>query len=148
MTVRPPEGSEEPEAVDPVMLAVLSNRGRTATVLSPEEERLLDDWLAGRLSPEAGERAAALVSRNSLAAERVLEAALRRVDRARANVQNAEARAAAGLASTNDATRAALEVATAQREVATAEGRVGTAYLNLGFLMNRKLAAPATGAPS
>ena len=84
----------------------------------------------------------------ALTAERVLEAALRRVDRSRANVQNAEARAAAGLASINDATRAALEVATATREVATAEGRVGTAYLNLGFLMNRKLPAPSVGSPS
>src|SRR5215831_17326009 len=73
MTLRPTEGSEEPEAVDPVMLAVLANRGRNATVLSPEQERLLDDWVAGRLAPEAAERAAELVRRNALAAERVLE---------------------------------------------------------------------------
>jgi hypothetical protein len=73
MTVRPTEGSEEPEVVDPVMLAVLANRGRNATVLSAEQERLLDDWVAGELPPEAAERAAELVRRNSLAAERVLE---------------------------------------------------------------------------
>ncbi|MBN9164693.1 MAG: TolC family protein, partial [Myxococcales bacterium] len=48
----------------------------------------------------------------TLAAERVLEAATKRLDRAQANLQNAEARAAAGLASINDATRATLEVAT------------------------------------
>jgi hypothetical protein len=73
MTVRPPDGSEESEASDPVMLAVLSNRGRSGSLLSPEEERLLDDWVAGHLAGEAAERAAALVKRNRLAAEYVLE---------------------------------------------------------------------------
>ncbi len=83
----------------------------------------------------------------ALASERVFEAAAQRLDRARANLQNAEARAAAGLASVNDATRATLELATAAREVATAEGRVATAYLNLGFLMGRRIAPPQPGAP-
>jgi hypothetical protein len=52
---------------------VLSNRGRAATPLSPDQERLLDDWVAGRLAPADAERAAALTRQNSLAAERVLE---------------------------------------------------------------------------
>lgn len=73
MNVRPPDGSDEPEAVDQVMLAVLSNRGRDTTVMSAEQERLLDDWVAGRLAPDDAERAAALVRQNTLAAERVLE---------------------------------------------------------------------------
>ena len=73
MNARPPDGSDEPEAVDQVMLAVLSNRGRNATVLSAEQERLVDDWMAGRLAPDDAERAAALVRQNALAAERVLE---------------------------------------------------------------------------
>lgn len=73
MNVRPPDGSDEPEAVDQVMLAVLSNRGRDATLLSADQERLLDDWVAGRLAPDDAERAAALVRQNALAAERVLE---------------------------------------------------------------------------
>src|SRR5918994_3871754 len=73
MNARPPDGSDEPEAVDQVMLAVLSNRGRDATVLSAEQERLVDDWVAGRLGSDDAERAAALVRRNALAAERVLE---------------------------------------------------------------------------
>jgi hypothetical protein len=73
MNARPPDGSDEPEAVDQVMLAVLSNRGRDATVLTAEQERLVDDWMAGRLAPDDAERAAALVRRNALAAERVLE---------------------------------------------------------------------------
>lgn len=73
MNARPPDGSDEPEAVDQVMLAVLSNRGRDATVLSAEQERLLDDWVADRLAPDDAERAASLVRQNTLAAERVLD---------------------------------------------------------------------------
>jgi hypothetical protein len=73
MNARPPDGSDEPEAVDPVMLAVLSNRGRDATPLSADQERLLDDWVAGVLAPHDTERAAVLVRQNALAAERVLE---------------------------------------------------------------------------
>jgi hypothetical protein len=77
MNARPPDGSDEPEAVDQVMLAVLSNRGRDATVLSAEQERLVDDWVSGRLAPDDAERAAVLVRQNALAAERVLERRLR-----------------------------------------------------------------------
>ncbi len=73
MSAHPTEGSDGPETVDPVMSAVLSNRGRAATPLSPDQERLLDDWGAGRLAPADAERAAALTKENSLAAERVLE---------------------------------------------------------------------------
>lgn len=73
MNARPPDGSDEPEAADQVMLAVLSNRGRDTTLLSADQERLLDDWVAGRLAPDDAERAAALVRQNALAAERVLE---------------------------------------------------------------------------
>ena len=73
MNARPPDGSDEPEAVDQVMLAVLSNCGRDATLLSADQERLLDDWVAGRLASHDAERAAALVRQNALAAERVLE---------------------------------------------------------------------------
>ena len=73
MNARPPNGSDEPEAVDLVMLAVLSNRGRDATLLSADQERLVDDWVAGRLAADNAERAAALVRQNTLAAERVLE---------------------------------------------------------------------------
>ena len=73
MNDRSPHGSDEPEEADQVMLAVLSNRGRSATVLSPEDERLLDDWVAGRLAPDDAERAVALAKQNVLAAERVLE---------------------------------------------------------------------------
>jgi hypothetical protein len=73
MSAHPPDGSDEPEAVDPVMLAVLSNRGREATPLSADQEGLLDDWVAGRLAPEQAARAAALAKQNTLAAEHILE---------------------------------------------------------------------------
>lgn len=73
MSARPPEESDEPGAVDQVMLSILSNRGRDVTVLTAEQERLLDDWVAGRLAGEDAERAAALAKQNTLAAERVLE---------------------------------------------------------------------------
>ncbi len=73
MSAPPTDAGDGEAAVDPVMSAVLSNRGRAATPLSADEERLLDDWLAGRLAPADAERAAALTRQNSLAAERVLE---------------------------------------------------------------------------
>ncbi len=69
--------------------------------------------------------------------ERLLEAAKQRVLRAKANQDNARARADAGLASVNDATRADLEVASASREVAQTEGQVNRAYIQVGFLMGR-----------
>lgn len=81
-----------------------------------------------------------------LTSERVLEAATRRHERARANQQNAEVRAQAQIASTNDVTRAIVETAAAAREVAQAQGSVARAYLSLGFLVgqpvNGPLAAP------
>lgn len=74
MTARPSEGSgEQPETVDEVMLAVLSNRRRSAASLTPQQEQLLDDWVANRLAPDNAARAADLVKQNILAAERVLE---------------------------------------------------------------------------
>ena len=72
----PPDGQDPPEADDPVMLAVLANRGRESKALSPDEERLLDDWVAGRLAPDEAARAAMVVKQNTLAAERVLESRL------------------------------------------------------------------------
>jgi len=88
----------------------------------------------------ANETARAFVQ--TLTAERLLEAAKRRADRALANFENAEARAAAQLNSVNDATRAAVELASARQSVATAEGATVRAYLQLGFLMGRFVQGP------
>lgn len=74
--------------------------------------------------------------------ERVLEAATRRYERARANQQNAEVRAQAQIASTNDVTRAIIETAAAAREVAQAQGGVARAYLSLGFLVGQPVTGP------
>jgi hypothetical protein len=73
MNARAPDGQDPAEADDPVMLAVLANRGRESRALSADEERLLDDWVAGRLASDDSARAAAIVKENALAAERVLE---------------------------------------------------------------------------
>ena len=72
MSTHPTDGDRDPEAVDQV-LSILSNRGRSAVVLTPEEERLLDEWVEGQLTPDAAERAATLTRQNALAAEHVLE---------------------------------------------------------------------------
>lgn len=71
--------------------------------------------------------------------ERLLEAAKQRLARAAANAESSKARAEAGLASTNDATRASLEVASSSREVVLAIGNVERARLQLGFLLGRPL---------
>jgi outer membrane protein TolC len=74
-----------------------------------------------------------------LTAARVAEAAGRRLDRAKANLASAEARVEAQLASTNDATRAQVELATSQREVAQAQGSLAKVYTQLGFLVGRRV---------
>lgn len=77
----------------------------------------------------------------AIASERVVDAAKQRLDRSRLNLQNADARAAAGLASTNDATRARVDLATALRDVANAQGSLARAQTQLGFLMGKRLEA-------
>jgi outer membrane protein TolC len=77
-----------------------------------------------------------------LTAERVLEAAKRKLERATANLQNSEARAQAGLTSTNDATRSRIDLASSQREVAQGEGVVERAYQQLSFLLGRPVTGP------
>ena len=56
-----------------LLLAILANHNRRRTALSLDEERLLDDWLAGRLPSDRGDAALELVRGNVFAAERVLE---------------------------------------------------------------------------
>lgn len=81
-----------------------------------------------------------------LTADRVVEAATKRLDRAKENLANAQARAQAQLASTNDATRAQVELSTSYREVAQAQGSLAKAHTQLSFLVGKRidgtLAAP------
>lgn len=60
-------------AIDQAMLLALSHRPRGGAPLTVEQEVLLDDWVAGRLSPSDAGRAAELTKRNGFASERVLE---------------------------------------------------------------------------
>jgi outer membrane protein TolC len=83
-----------------------------------------------------------------LANEKVFEAAVRRLGRAKENLANAEARAAAGLSTINDATRATLDLSSAATSVAQAEGRLATSYQGLSFLLAKKVTPPAAGDPS
>jgi hypothetical protein len=65
--------SEELQSIDRALLLALSHHHRDSTPLSLEQERLLDGWIADRLSPVDADRAAELIKRNSFAAERILE---------------------------------------------------------------------------
>jgi outer membrane protein TolC len=76
----------------------------------------------------------------ALTAERLLDAALRRLERARANEQNTAARAEAGLTSTNDVTRARVETASGGRDVAQARGALARAYLDLSLAIGQPVA--------
>lgn len=75
----------------------------------------------------------------ALAQESVLEAAKRRLDRAKANLLNAQARSEAQLSGSNDATRAAIDLTASQREVVLAEASAARAYLQLGLLIGKRV---------
>ncbi len=79
---------------------------------------------------------------NVLTAEAVLKAAERSEASAKANLTDTQARVAAQLVSSNDATRAQINVASAARQVQIDRGNVQTARLDLSFL----IAAPVNGA--
>jgi len=58
------------------------------------------------------------------------------------SLEEAKARAQAGLASTNDVTRVQLEVASAEAELAEATGQAETSRLELGFLLVTSVEGP------
>jgi outer membrane protein TolC len=76
----------------------------------------------------------------ALTNEQLLTAAQQRLERANADMDDSAARAQAGLASTNDATRASVAVSTAQTQVANAQGNLQRAYLQLGYLIDKQVA--------
>lgn len=78
-----------------------------------------------------------------LSAERLREAASRRIEVAQATVSDARTRLEAGLASSNDLTRAELELATAQLALTQAQNAVLDSRLSLGYL----IAAPVGKRP-
>jgi outer membrane protein TolC len=77
----------------------------------------------------------------ALTNEQLLTAAQQRFQRAQADLDDSQARAQAGLASTNDATRASVAVSTAQTQVANAQGNLQRAVLELAYLVGK----PVTG---
>ena len=90
---------------------------------------------------------AAIVFLNTLSFEQVQLAAQRRRDFAQTNLEDVRARFEAGLVSSNDVTRAELELATAVRGVAQATGNVQAARVDLENLLKAEvdgaLAPPA-----
>ena len=70
-----------------------------------------------------------------LSAERLRDAASRRIEVAQATVSDARIRLEAGLASSNDLTRSELELATARLSLTQSESLVRTERLSLGYLI-------------
>jgi outer membrane protein TolC len=77
----------------------------------------------------------------TLGVDQVLDAAKHRFEYARQALEAARARYAAGLVSVNDVTRAELEYATAEMGITQVQGQVETTYLQLGNLLDEKIAA-------
>jgi outer membrane protein TolC len=81
-----------------------------------------------------------------LNAHQVVQAAQRLLDLAKANLADAQARAKAQLASTNDVTRAQIDVSNASREMELDKGSLEAAYVQLSFVVNAAIAPTASGA--
>ena len=103
---------------------------RGATLLTAQETTRLLGFDAG------------IAYLTALSYEQVLIAAQHRRDFAQTNLDDVRARFEAGLVSSNDVTRAELELATAVRGVAQASGDVQTARINLATLINTPVDGP------
>jgi outer membrane protein TolC len=79
-----------------------------------------------------------------LDATAVLQAAQNQLDTAKANLVDAQARADAGLTSSNDVTRARVDMASSSREVEIGQGNVDTSVIELALVVNAPVAAPFT----
>jgi len=77
----------------------------------------------------------------TLQEQQVFQAAEQRLAFARQSHADAQARAKAGLASTNDVTRAEVEVATAEVELTSARNLAQTSLLELGYLLVQPVGA-------
>lgn len=101
---------------------------------------------ATRLSADESKRVLAFDAADAfivtLSLEQVLRAARQRREFARTSLEDSRARFEAGLVSSNDVTRAELEMATAERGLAQATGTVQNAYVLLENLLNTPVAGP------
>jgi outer membrane protein TolC len=80
----------------------------------------------------------------ALSADAVLTAANTRLTTAQANLNDTQERVDARMVSTNDATRAQIDLANAQREVESDKGIVQVAYVALAFTINAPVPAKLT----
>jgi outer membrane protein TolC len=80
-----------------------------------------------------------------LNAQDVVQAATRQRDNAKANLTDTQARAKAQLSSSNDVTKAQVDLAGAQREVENDQGLLDNALVQLAFTLNAQV--PATLVP-
>jgi len=115
----------------------------SAFPLLRQAQRLLD---AQRASSTDAKRLLAFTAATAffqtLSSEEVLQAANRSADAAKANLLDAQARVDAQLNSSNDVTRAQLDLANAEEQVANNAGTVDRAYIQLGFVLNATVQGP------
>jgi outer membrane protein TolC len=77
-----------------------------------------------------------------LNADDLLQAAQRQLDMATANLADSQARAQAGLTSSNDVTRAHIDIAGSARQVQADQGNLDNAYVQLAFTINAPVTSP------
>jgi outer membrane protein TolC len=77
-----------------------------------------------------------------LSASAVVDAAEREVENAQANAADTQARADAQLTSSNDVTRAKVDLAGSARELESDKGTLANAYIQLSFLLNAPVNGP------
>ncbi len=71
----------------------------------------------------------------------IVDAAQRQLENARANLDNTQARAQSHLSSTNDVTKAKVDLMNAQHELETDKGNRDNAFIQLGFTINSPVPA-------
>jgi outer membrane protein TolC len=77
-----------------------------------------------------------------LNADDFLQAAQRQLDMAKANLADTQARADAGLTSSNDVTRTKIDIASAERQVEADKGNLDNAFVQLEFTINARVSGP------
>jgi outer membrane protein TolC len=83
-----------------------------------------------------------------LSAERLRDAASRRIEVAQTTVSDARIKLEAGLASSNEVTRAELELATAQLALTEAQNAIVSSRLSLGYLIAAPVERPLAEPPA
>jgi outer membrane protein TolC len=80
--------------------------------------------------------------------QRILIAAQSRLDRAEATLNDTQARASAGLVSSNDVTRSAIDRASAVQSLVSAQSALETARLNLGYMLDMEVSDDLESPPT